>query len=147
MKRIAVVGLALALMSCGGGGDASGTKSQGMIASTAQFRILKPVTGDVVSADHIPVKLELKDARVIPTLSQTITPDTGHIHISIDKKTVFVASGLGLEFDLAEVRQSKDSLDKTPFEPGPLLLEFEFVAANHAPFFPRVLRAVSVTVK
>jgi hypothetical protein len=59
----------------------------------------------------------------VPQTTTTIRPDEGHVHLYVNN--VLVSMNYGLEQDV-EV------------QPGNIALKAEFVAADHAPFNPRV---------
>lgn len=101
-------------------------------ASTATLRILSPVPGAVVHGTELHVRLQLTGAKIVPQTSAHITPDTGHIHLSLDGRVVSMLYGLDQD---------------VPIAPGMHLLQAEFVASDHAPFDPRVIQAVTFTVK
>ena len=67
--------------------------------------------------------LSLTGATITPATTTAISPNTGHVHLYVDN--VLVSMNYGLEQDL-------------PVHPGTYLLKAEFVAADHAPFNPRV---------
>jgi hypothetical protein len=68
----------------------------------------------------------------VPQTTTHITPDTGHIHVSIDGMIRSFYSGV--------------DYDATDLTPGRHLLTVEFVAADHGPFNPRVLLSQTFTV-
>ena len=69
------------------------------------------------------VVLSLQGARIVSSTTQNIRTDEGHLHLYVDN--VLVSMNYGLEQDLA-------------VQPGTYVLKAEFVAADHAPFNPRV---------
>ena len=72
-------------------------------------------------------------ATIVTQTSTNIRPDEGHIHLLVDN--VVVSMNYGLEQDI-------------PVHPGTYVLKAEFVAADHAPFSPRVFSSeVFFTVK
>jgi len=128
MKKLAVlVGLALALVACGKGTptpNGSVTVTQ-RPASTGRVTILTPTPNQVIHGTVLHVKLKLTGARLVKQVSSNITPDTGHIHVSIDGKIKSLLAGL--------------DYDATGLTKGRHLLSVEFVAADHGPFNPRVI--------
>ena len=76
---------------------------------------------NVTSPVHI--VLALTGATLTSVTSTHIEPDVGHLHLYVDNS--LVSMNYGLEQDL-------------PLAPGTYLLKAEFVAADHAPFSPRV---------
>jgi hypothetical protein len=101
------------------------------ISSTAKVSILEPATGAVIQGSEVRVRIALTGGRIVEQVSTNLKPDEGHIHLLLDGKVVLL---LG-------------SLDETinDVTKGPHLLQVEFVAADHGPFSPRVLAAVSFT--
>jgi hypothetical protein len=100
--------------------------------STAVLAILSPEPGAIIHGKVLHVRLQLTGAKIVPYTSTHITPDQGHIHLYIDGKVVSMLYGL----------------DQTiPVAPGTHLLQAEFVATDHFPFNPRVMRTVTFTVR
>ena len=131
MKRLVVAGsvvVLVALVACGGGAPKNPNPSISVVtrpASTGKVTILSPTSGQVINGTVLHVRLQLTGARLVPVASATITPDTGHIHVSIDGKIKSLLAGL--------------TYDATGLTPGTHLLSVEFVAADHGPFNPRVI--------
>ena len=67
--------------------------------------------------------LRLTGGTIVPQTTTAIRPDEGHVHLYVNN--VLVSMNYGLEQDL-------------PVQPGSTVLKAEFVAADHAPFSPRV---------
>jgi len=132
MKRIAVVsmiGVMAALAACGGGtpkGTNTPTPSASFtrLASTGHVTIISPTPNEVIHGSTLHVKVELTGAHIVPRATTTVTPDTGHIHITIDDRLVSIYAGT--------------EYDATGLAPGLHVLTVEFVMANHATFDPRV---------
>lgn len=103
-------------------------------SSTAELQILEPKPAGQVSVAAPLVRLQLDGATVLDEPSTTITPDTGHIHIKLDSKTISLLAGLEANLNdlLAEAKEP-------PLTKGQHLLEVEFVAADHGFFDPRVV--------
>ena len=99
-------------------------------ASTARLEFRTPVGSMVVRDGDLEVVLDLEGGRVIDTASTELTPDTGHVHLSLDGDVVSMTYGLVQVVDLRAVA------------PGEHTLLAEFVAADHAPFDPPVTAAV-----
>jgi hypothetical protein len=100
--------------------------------STAALAIVAPVPGATVTGRTLDVRLQLTGAAVTPETSTHLTPDRGHIHLILDGRVVSMA--YGLEQDVPVTR-------------GDHLLQAEFVATDHFPFNPRVVKSVTFTVK
>jgi len=92
-------------------------------SSPATVAIVKPTAGEKVSGTTIHVVLQLNGATIVPATTTDITPTTGHVHLYVDNQ--LVSMNYGLEQDI-------------PISPGSHVLKAEFVAADHAPFSPRV---------
>jgi len=138
MKRIVAmtsVVLLAVLVACGGGGTAkpSNTPSTTRPASTGKVTILSPTPNQVIHGTVLHVRLQLTGARLVPVASAHITPDTGHIHVSIDGKIKSLLAGL--------------NYDATGLTLGTHLLTVEFVAADHGFFNPRVIVSQTFVVE
>lgn len=133
MKRIAVVsmiGVMAALAACGGGSPKASnsptpTASFTRLTSTGHLTIVSPTPNQVVKGSTLHVKVTLTGASIVSQTTNTVTPDTGHIHVSIDGQVKTFYSGV--------------QYDATGLTPGLHVVTVEFVMANHAPFNPRVL--------
>lgn len=108
-------------------GIASPTGARPLSSATLAFA--DPVAGANLSGDEVRVVLELRGGRVVDGAATELAPDAGHVHLSLDGQLVSMTFGLVQVVDLRTVSA------------GPHILEAEFVAADHAPFDPRV-RAV-----
>ncbi|MDP9250987.1 MAG: hypothetical protein M3O78_06430 [Chloroflexota bacterium] len=93
-------------------------------SSPAVVTILQPTPNQVITGSSVHVVLSLKNARIVPQTSTTIRPDEGHVHLYVDN--VLFSMNYQLEQDL-------------PVHPGTYVLKAEFVAADHAPFNPRIV--------
>ena len=102
-------------------------------ASTAVLAITRPIAGQTVTGTSVVVVMTLTGGRIIDASSTTLTPDTGHIHLSIDGALQSMTFGLVQELDVRSL------------SPGPHTLTAEFVAADHGPFDPRVTASVTFT--
>jgi hypothetical protein len=136
--------LAVAVSGCGSGGatappsapsaqpsapGASGNRP----SSPAIVAITQPANGAQVTGPSVHIVLALTGAKIVSATTTNIRPDEGHVHLLVDN--VVVSMNYGLEQDI-------------PVKPGTYVLKAEFVAADHAPFSPRVLSPeVFFTVK
>jgi hypothetical protein len=93
------------------------------IPSDATVSIVEPADGATIVGTNAHVVLKLTGARIITETTTTIRPDEGHVHLFLNG--LVVSMNYGLEQDL-------------PVTPGTYVLRAEFVAADHAPFNPRV---------
>jgi hypothetical protein len=94
-------------------------------ASPATVTILEPKNGATVSADAATLRVSLTGATLTDVTSQTIAPDEGHLHVSVDGELISMTAGL---------TQAMPGLDG-----GRHTMRVEFVAADHLPFDPRVV--------
>ena len=132
---VAVLGLA----ACSGGGDGGGSGAPTTTAasaaprpsSPAKLTILTPRNGQTVK-EGSQLRLGLDDAKIVNQTTTRIQGDQGHIHLLVDGKLVNMNYGL---------RQRLPELT-----PGQHVLQVEFVAADHAPFDPRILTQAAFTV-
>ena len=92
-------------------------------SSPAVVTIVKPTSGESVTGTSVHVALTLTGAQIVSATTTNIRPDQGHVHLYVDN--VLVSMNYGLEQDL-------------PVHAGTYVLKAEFVAADHAPFNPRV---------
>ena len=123
---VAIVALAA---SCGGGDQAAKERPR----STASLKIAEPAANATIDAKTFTVELDLEGGRIVKVVSQDLTSDEGHVHVSIDGKIISQTFG-------------KKEKVKAPAK-GRHLLQAEFVAKDHGPFSPRVLDAVPFTVR
>jgi hypothetical protein len=100
-------------------------------SSPAVVMVVQPTAGAAITPTPCPgasgscvhIKLSLTGATIVSATSTDIRPDQGHVHLYVDN--VLVSMNYGLEQDL-------------PVHTGTYVLKAEFVAADHAPFNPRV---------
>lgn len=139
--RLLVVLLAAVLSGCGGSPIATPTtaapSNEASLgprpSSLATVEIVEPMQGQTIVGTEAHVVLKLTGAKIITATTTTIRPDEGHVHLYVNNQ--IVSMNYGLEQDI-------------PVTPGTLVLRAEFVAADHAPFDPRVQSAEIVfTVK
>lgn len=93
------------------------------IASDAKVSIREPADGATVVGTSVHVVLKLDGAKIVTETTTNIRPDEGHVHLYLNGQVV--SMNYGLEQDL-------------PVTPGTYVLRAEFVAADHAPYNPRV---------
>ena len=137
MKRPALFLLAAAaltlLTACSGSDDPSppppSPTASPRIASTAKVTIIEPTEGTVIQGTEVRVRITLEGGKLVPQVSTNLKPDEGHIHLLLDGRVV----------------QFLGSLDETikDVPKGQHVLQVEFVAADHGPFSPRILAAVT----
>ena len=125
------IAVTLLAASCGNGG---GTTAKERPRSTGKITIVEPHAGDVITKKTFTVRLDLDGGRIVDIVSQDLTPDEGHVHVSVDGKIITQTFGLTQKID-------------TPKEEGSHLLQAEFVAKDHGPFNPRVLSTVTLEVE
>ena len=130
-SSLATALVALVVMACtGSAGGSSGSTGPSLVAtstnrpsSPAVVSVVQPASGATVSGTSVHVVLSLTGAQIVSATTTNIQPDQGHVHLYVDN--VLVSMNYGLEQDL-------------PVQPGTYVLKAEFVAADHAPFSPRV---------
>ena len=123
IARIACLAvLAILVAGCGGGPTPSPTLAP-RLSSPATVRVVAPEQGATVSGPSTRVVLELVGAVIVPETTTTIRPDEGHVHLYVDNQ--IVSMNYGLEQDI-------------PVTVGTHAIKAEFVAADHAPFNPRI---------
>lgn len=139
MKRAASIILLLTVAACGGDNVSTKVKNPTPSAarprSTGTITILQPASGALVKGPTMKVKVSVTGARVLlaSEVSRDIKPDTGHVHLALDGKTVTLLAGL--EYEIKDLT------------PGSHILQAEFAAADHGPFNPRVLATATFTVQ
>ncbi|HET7929503.1 MAG TPA: hypothetical protein VFM40_08125 [Actinomycetota bacterium] len=94
--------------------------------STATLSFVEPTPNQEITGSMLNVRLRLDGGRIVQSSSTTLTPDTGHIHLFVDGVIVSMTYGKEQRVPLGGL------------EPGPHVLQAEFVAADHGPFEPRV---------
>jgi hypothetical protein len=129
MKRLAIWMLVVITMTAACSGQPSPQPSVHRPSSTAVVGIVQPAPGAVVHGSSVHIVLTLTGATIVSATSTNISPDKGHVHLYVDN--VLVSMNYGLEQDL-------------PVHPGTYVLKAEFVAADHAPFSPRVWSAETI---
>lgn len=100
-------------------------------SSAATIAFVRPAPGQAVSGDLLDVLVRLSGGAVVEGSSSDVRPDTGHIHLFLDGRIVSMTYGLGQEIPIGNLA------------PGAHRLQAEFVAADHAPFDPRVTATVT----
>ena len=93
------------------------------LSSEATVQIVEPANGATVVGDSVHVVLKLTGAKIVTETTTNIRPDEGHVHLYLNGQ--IVSMNYGLEQDL-------------PVTPGTYVFRAEFVAADHAPYSPRV---------
>jgi uncharacterized lipoprotein YmbA len=132
-NRLALLALATVLLASCGGQPSPSPSLAARPSSPAVVTILQPTAGSTVSGSSVHVVLKLDGAVIVKQTTTDIRPDQGHIHLFVDN--VLVSMNYGLEQDIS-------------VHPGTYVLKAEFVAADHAPFNPRVFSPETIfTVK
>jgi hypothetical protein len=136
---VAVAALALGLAACSdgasGGPDAPATTAVAAAprpSSPAKLVITTPRNGQTVRQDRPELRLELDGGKIVSQTTTRVQGDEGHIHLHVDGKLVDMNYGL---------RQRLRALP-----PGQHVVQVEFVAADHAPFEPRILTQAAFEV-
>ena len=137
---VLLAALALAVAACSGGGDDGGPDATATTAaavadrpsSPAKLTIETPRQGQTVDQDRAQLILALDGGKIVNQTTTRIQGDEGHIHLHVDGKLVDMNYGL---------RQRLPALP-----PGQHVVQVEFVAADHAPFEPRILTQAAFEV-
>jgi hypothetical protein len=133
---LAVVPGLAACSGGGGGGSAAAASTTAAAAerpsSPAKLTIVVPRNGQTVHQARPEVRLELTGAKIVNQTTTRIQGDEGHLHLLVDGKLVNMNYGL------------RQRLPELP--PGQHVLQVEFVAADHAPFEPRILTQAAFNI-
>ncbi len=102
----------------------SGSESFGpRPSSSATLAITEPQDGQTLDGPAVHIELDLQNATITSATTTSIQPDQGHIHLYVNGS-------------LANMNYStQEDLAVTS---GNYVIKAEFVAADHAPFSPRV---------
>ena len=133
-SALLIVMTMLLVAGCGGSGSATVAPSDAasLVAPTpagsrpsspAVLTFVSPTPNEVVTGTSLHVVLTLQNATIVPATTTNISPTTGHVHLYVDN--ALVSMNYQLTQDL-------------PVHPGTYVMYAEFVAADHAPFDPRV---------
>ncbi|HET9051936.1 MAG TPA: hypothetical protein VFO60_09540 [Candidatus Dormibacteraeota bacterium] len=107
------------------------TNLAGRPASPATISIVSPSPGARIPGPTMHVVIAVNGGTITSVVTKNITPTEGHVHLYVDQALIYMAYGT-----------SQD----VPVHPGTFELQAEFVAADHAPFNPRVITKEFVTV-
>jgi hypothetical protein len=124
--RFAAGALALVLAACSPGqSQTTGVPSSlgPRPASPAHVEIVQPTPNANLTGTTVHILLNLTGATIVSQTTTAIKPDEGHLHLYVDN--VLVSMNYGLQQDIT-------------VPAGTHVLKAEFVAADHAPFNPRV---------
>jgi hypothetical protein len=134
-----MLAVALGLAACSGGNSGGSGEPATTTAvaaarpsSPAKLIITTPKNGQTVRQGRPELRLELDGGRIVNQTTTRIQGDEGHIHLLLDGKLVAMNYGL---------RQRLPALP-----PGQHVVQVEFVAADHAPFEPRILTQAAFEV-
>jgi hypothetical protein len=119
------LGVGLLAAACGPGASPSVSvgSSGSRPASPAVLRIVQPAAGARLSGTSVHLEMTLQGAQIVSVTTTNVRPDQGHVHLYVNN--VLVSMNYGLEQDV-------------PVNAGTYVVKAEFVAADHAPFNPRV---------
>jgi hypothetical protein len=127
----------LALTSAGCASNGSGSApSAGVMSrpsSTGRITIVSPVNGQVIHGTDVSVRVHLSGATIVPATTASITPDQGHLHLSLDGEIV------SMNF--------RPTAELHNVSAGIHVIQVEFVASDHLPFDPRVIEQVTFEVR
>jgi hypothetical protein len=111
--------IAVLLAGCGGSSSGSSAKRP---TTKARMQIVAP-TPNAVTGPDFTVKVDVKGGRVVKQTTGKLTPDEGHVHLTLDGKGYVMSYG--------------DQQDFRNVAAGQHSLLAEFVAKDHAPFTNR----------
>jgi Family of unknown function (DUF6130) len=122
--------LAAALMSSIGCSSGPAPAPSSAVASArpsspATVSIVSPANGTVIQGSTVRIAVRLRGAKIVPATTTAISPDRGHLHVSVDDQIV------SMNFSRSDVVRG--------VAPGVHILQVEFVASDHLPFDPRVI--------
>lgn len=100
-------------------------------SSSARIAFAQPSPGQIVTGEGLDVRVWIENATIVAGSSTNLGPDTGHLHVLLDGALLSMTSGREQRIDLRDLG------------PGVHRLQAEFVAADHAPFDPPVVAAVT----
>jgi len=100
-------------------------------SSPAKLTFVEPHPGAKESGSDMTVQMNLQNATLTPLTTTAITPDTGHIHLSLDGALISMSGDTLQVIVLRNV------------SPGQHTLTAEFDAADHLPFDPPVTTSVT----
>jgi len=126
LRLLAGCAIALLVAACTGNPPSQAASSPTLgprPASPAKVEIVQPASSSTVTGTSVHVVLKLTGATIVTQTTTNVRPDQGHVHLYVNN--VLVSMNYGLEQDI-------------PVQPGTIDLKAEFVAADHAPFSPRV---------
>ncbi len=128
--RGVLASVALVVAACGGDPSPTASPSLGpRPTSPAKVEVVQPESGATLQGDSVHVVLKLDGATIVPETTTSLRPDEGHVHLYLNNQ--LVSMNYGLEQDV-------------PVQPGTFAIKAEFVAADHAPFSPRVWSSETV---
>ena len=135
-RLVLIAALAVAISGCSfpfiGSSPTPSPSSTPRPRSTATLAIVRPQPNTIVTATSLHVEFQLTGGRIVAVTSKDLTPDTGHIHLSIDGRLI------SMNYQLSQ------DVSMQPFAAGPHIVQGEFVAVDHAPFNPRVITKVII---
>ena len=135
---LAAATLALTAAACSGGDGGSEAPAATTApaaadrpSSPAKLTIMSPRNGQTVG-ERPELRLDLDGGKIVNQTTTRVQGDEGHIHLHVDGKLIDMNYGL------------RQRLPQLP--PGQHVVQVEFVAADHAPFDPRILTQAAFQV-
>ena len=131
--RLASVAAALVLGACGGGGGGSSPAAGAdRPTTTTRIQIESPTPNQITGPDVV-ARITLIGGRVVQRTTGKLTPDEGHIHVTVDGKLVSMTY--------------QNEQEIKGLTAGQHSISAEFVAVDHAPFKNRPKAAVLFEVR
>jgi hypothetical protein len=100
-------------------------------SSNARIEFAQPSPGSAVRGGTLGVRILIEDGTIVQDPSTRLVPDAGHIHLFLDGDLLSMAPDAAQAIDVGDLAA------------GTHRLQAEFVAADHSPFDPRVIAAVT----
>jgi len=131
-RRLLAILLALVAVTSVACKKSTSTSPTDRPSTTARIRIASPEQ-DAKTGPNVHIVIELIGGKLVPLGSTKLVPDGGHIHVSVDGKVTSMTAGL--------------EQDVNGLAPGHHIISAEFVAADHLPFSPKKVAAVTLEVQ
>ena len=113
-----------ALSACGGPAtSATPTPATQRPSSPVKVTIVSPTNGEVVHGNSVNLVVTISGGEIVKTTSTHITPTQGHVHVYLNGQLIY------MQYSLTQTVAVQPGLTYS--------MRAEYVASDHAPFFPR----------